>query len=115
MVRRPGAITVLDQFTGSNLGRGPNSLVMGPQGVLYGTTRNGLGGNRPLDVTFFSFTPGKGLKTVYRKLGHAVKATSLKVPLKGGAHPSRIKVRVGFVPKKHNEGRSKSFVTLRFP
>jgi hypothetical protein len=61
---------------------------------------------------------GANLVTVHRKLNKAAKTVSLKVPLKKAARsggPRRIKVRVGFVPKKHGESRSKAFVTLRFP
>ncbi|HET7296150.1 MAG TPA: hypothetical protein VFI66_03365, partial [Gemmatimonadales bacterium] len=61
---------------------------------------------------------GANLVTVHRKLNKAAKTVSLKVPLKKAARsggPRRIKVRVGFVPKKHGEGSSKAFVTLRFP
>jgi len=47
---------------------------------------------------------GKGLSTRYRTLGAASKATTLKIPLSSGGRskrrPFKVKVRVGFVPKK---------------
>jgi hypothetical protein len=47
---------------------------------------------------------GNGLKTTYRTLSAASKATTLKVPLSSSGRarrrPFKVKVRVGFVPKK---------------
>jgi hypothetical protein len=47
---------------------------------------------------------GSGLKTTYRSLAAASKAATLKVPLSSGGRarrrPFKVKVRVGFVPKK---------------
>jgi hypothetical protein len=47
---------------------------------------------------------GKGLSTKYRSLNAASKATTLKIPLSRGGRsrrkPFKVKVRVGFVPKK---------------
>jgi hypothetical protein len=60
---------------------------------------------------------GSGLKTVYKHLSRAYKTVSLKVPLssRGNARrrPSKIKLRVGFVPKKKGS-HSASTVTVTF-
>jgi hypothetical protein len=60
---------------------------------------------------------GSGLKTVYRHLSRAYKTVSLKVPLssRGNARsrPAKIKLRVGFVPKKKG-AHSASTVTVTF-
>jgi hypothetical protein len=59
---------------------------------------------------------GKGLSTRYRKLGAASKATTLKIPLSSGGRsrrrPFKVKVRVGFVPKKG--AHSSASVTVSF-
>ncbi len=61
---------------------------------------------------------GSGLKTVYRRLSHASKRTSIKVPLSGAGlrrhKPLKVKLRVGFLPKKKGERASASFVTVTF-
>jgi hypothetical protein len=61
---------------------------------------------------------GSGLGTVYRHLGSAVKATTLKVPLSRGAlsrrRPFKVKLRVGYVPTQRSRGVSVSFVTVTF-
>ena len=59
---------------------------------------------------------GKGahLGTVFKRLGGAVNATSLKVPLRRGTHrPLTTRVRVGFVPKRKGPS-SAAFITVRF-
>jgi hypothetical protein len=60
---------------------------------------------------------GSGLKTVYKHLSRAYKTVSLKVPLssRGNARsrPAKIKLRVGFVPKKKGS-HSASTVTVTF-
>jgi hypothetical protein len=60
---------------------------------------------------------GKGLSTVYRTLGAASKAATLKVPLSSKARsrgrPFKLSVRVGFVPKKKGAHSSAS-VTVTF-
>jgi hypothetical protein len=60
---------------------------------------------------------GSGLKTVYKHLSRAYKTVSLKVPLssRGNARrrPAKIKLRVGFVPKKKG-AHSASTVTVTF-
>lgn len=60
---------------------------------------------------------GSGLSTVRRTLGAASKATTLKVPLSSGGRskgrPFKVKVRVGFVPKKPG-AHSTATVTLTF-
>lgn len=58
-----GDITILAQFQGSNLGRGPNTLVRAPDGTLYGTTAHGAVRNS--SGTFFSYKPGGRLKTIH--------------------------------------------------
>jgi hypothetical protein len=59
---------------------------------------------------------GKGLSTQYRKLSAASKATTLKIPLSSGGRsrrrPFKVKVRVGFVPKKG--AHSSASVTVSF-
>jgi hypothetical protein len=58
---------------------------------------------------------GSGLGTVYRYLGGATKATTLKVPLKRGRRrPFQVRVRVGFLPKQRSRGSSASTVTVTF-
>jgi hypothetical protein len=60
---------------------------------------------------------GKGLSTTYRTLGGASKATTLKVPLsrsgRNRGRPFRVKIRVGFVPKKKG-AHSSATVTVTF-
>jgi len=58
-----GDITILAQFQGSHLGRGPTSLVRASDGTLYGTTQHGPVRNS--SGTFFSYTPGGRLKTIH--------------------------------------------------
>jgi hypothetical protein len=65
---------------------------------------------------------GHGLSTIYRKLSAAKNAVSLKIPLSGvgrrKGRPFKLKVRVGFVPKKKGANAasydSASFVTVSF-
>jgi hypothetical protein len=61
---------------------------------------------------------GRGLRTVYRHLKHAHKATSLVVPLSNRARlrhrPFKARVRVGFFPKKKHGRTSAAHVTVRF-
>jgi hypothetical protein len=58
---------------------------------------------------------GSGLGTVFRHLRTAVKATTLKVPLRRGAHgPRRVRLRVGFLPSNRKLGSSASTVTVFF-
>ena len=58
---------------------------------------------------------GSNLKTVYRKLSKAQKTATLKVPLSNaGARrgkPLKVKLRVGFVPKKKSSGNGDSAST----
>jgi hypothetical protein len=60
---------------------------------------------------------GRGLSTTYRTLGGASKATTLKIPLsragRSKGRPFKIKVRVGFVPKKKGAHSSAS-ITAKF-
>ena len=57
-------VDALAAFQGTKLGRSPNSLVMSPDGTLYGTTqRTHDKGNN--SGTVFSYKPGGTLKTVY--------------------------------------------------
>jgi hypothetical protein len=60
---------------------------------------------------------GKGLSTVRRTLGAASKATTLKVPLSSSGRskgrPFKVKIRVGFVPKKPG-AHSVANVTVAF-
>jgi hypothetical protein len=57
---------------------------------------------------------GSNLASVFRHLNGAVNATTLKVPLRRGAHrPLTTRVRVGFVPKRKGPS-SAAFVTVRF-
>jgi hypothetical protein len=60
---------------------------------------------------------GRSLSTTYRTLGAASKATTLKVPLSRGGRsrgrPFKVKIRVGFVPKKKGS-HSSSTVTVTF-
>ncbi len=59
---------------------------------------------------------GSGLSSKYRTLGAASKATTLKIPLsragRGRSRPFKVKVRVGFVPKKG--AHSSATVTVSF-
>ena len=59
---------------------------------------------------------GKSLKTITRRLGNATKAASLKVPLstggRGRRRPFKVRLRVGFVPKKG--AHSNAYVTVTF-
>jgi hypothetical protein len=59
---------------------------------------------------------GRGLSTAYRTLGAASKATTLKIPLsragRSRGRPFKVKVRVGFVPKKG--AHSSASVTVKF-
>jgi hypothetical protein len=59
---------------------------------------------------------GSGLSTRYRKLNAAKNAVSLKIPLSGRGRlrgrPFKVKIRVGFVPKKG--AHSVSYVTASF-
>jgi hypothetical protein len=61
---------------------------------------------------------GSGLATTYRRLGSAVKATTLKIPLSRGSlsrrRPFKVKLRVGYVPTQRSRGVSVSFVTVTF-
>jgi hypothetical protein len=61
---------------------------------------------------------GSGLKTVYKTLGAASKAVSLKVPLgsrgKARRRPFSVKIRVGFVPKKKGAAHSSTHVKVKF-
>jgi hypothetical protein len=60
---------------------------------------------------------GSGLSTVRRTLGAASKATTLKIPLSSGGRsrrrPFKVKLRVGFVPKKPG-AHSTASVTVSF-
>jgi hypothetical protein len=60
---------------------------------------------------------GKGLSTRYRTLSAASKATTLKIPLSSGGRskgrPFKLKVRVGFVPKKGAHSSATLTVTFR--
>ena len=60
---------------------------------------------------------GKGLSSKYRTLGAASKATTLKIPLSSGGRskrrPFKVKVRVGFVPKKGAHSSATLTVTFR--
>jgi hypothetical protein len=61
---------------------------------------------------------GSNLATVYRQLGKAQKATTLKVALSRGGQskrkPLKVRLRVGFLPKKKGAPASASFVTVTF-
>jgi hypothetical protein len=58
---------------------------------------------------------GKGVKRASRRLRGAVKATTLKVRLKAGAHrPKRVRIRVGFTPKNRKVGKSSASVRVLF-
>ncbi|MEA2199669.1 MAG: hypothetical protein QOI89_265 [Solirubrobacteraceae bacterium] len=58
---------------------------------------------------------GSGLATVFRRLRTPAKATTLKVPLRRGAHgPRRVRLRVGFLPSNRKLGSSASTVTVFF-
>ncbi|HYM46291.1 MAG TPA: hypothetical protein VES65_09070, partial [Solirubrobacteraceae bacterium] len=61
---------------------------------------------------------GSGLATVYRYLGSAEKSASLSVPLssagRGRHRPFKVKVRVGFVPKKKGQPTSVAYAIVTF-
>jgi hypothetical protein len=61
---------------------------------------------------------GSNVATVFRGLRQAYKTATLKVPLsRRGQHlgrPLRVKIRVGFVPKKHGQPSSVTYVTVTF-
>jgi hypothetical protein len=75
-------------------------------------------------LTVQTYAPGRisgsghGLRTVYRHLGHARRATRLVVALSNRARhrirPFRTRVRVGFFPKKRHGRTSAAFVRVRF-
>jgi hypothetical protein len=62
---------------------------------------------------------GANLGTVYRYLGSAQNAATLKVPLSGRGRsrgrPLRVHLRVGFLPKQRGAPSSAAFLTLSFP
>jgi hypothetical protein len=61
---------------------------------------------------------GSNLASTYRYLGRAEKTATLKVPLsrrgRSRGRPLRVRLRVGFVPKKHGAHKSASTVTVTF-
>jgi hypothetical protein len=61
---------------------------------------------------------GRNVATVFRGLRQAYKTATLKVPLSRRARflgrPLRVKIRVGFVPKKHGAPSSVTYVTVTF-
>jgi hypothetical protein len=61
---------------------------------------------------------GPSLATVYRHLGSATQATTLKVPLSRGGQrrgrPFRVRLRVGYVPTQRRRGNSAATVTVTF-
>lgn len=60
---------------------------------------------------------GPGLATVYRTLGSAEGATTLKVPLSGSGRargPFRTRLRVGFRPRRRGARSSQAYVTVSF-
>jgi hypothetical protein len=61
---------------------------------------------------------GSNLATVFRGLGRAQKTATLKVSLssagRGRRRPLRVKLRVGFVPKKKGTPSSAAFTTVTF-
>jgi hypothetical protein len=61
---------------------------------------------------------GPNLRTTYRYLGRAVKTATLKVPLsnrgRSRGRPLRVRLRVGFVPKKHGAAKSAATRTVTF-
>jgi hypothetical protein len=61
---------------------------------------------------------GSSVATVYRHLGSAVKATTLKIPLSRGGQrrgrPFHVKLRVGYVPTQRSRGSSAASVTVTF-
>ena len=80
-----------------------------------------IGNNAYLTVKTFAAGrisgSGPSLGTVFRRLGSASNAASLKVPLSGfgqrRGRPFTTRVRVGFVPKKKGP-TSVAFVTVTF-
>jgi len=75
-------------------------------------------------LTVQTYAPGRlsgrgpNLATVYRSLGQAQKTASLKVPLTTSGRfkgrPLRVRVRVGFVPKKKGAASSVAYTTVTF-
>lgn len=59
-----GRFTVLGVFKGPELGKAPNALTLGPDGVLYGTTFGAPGG-APQSGSVFALRPGGRLRTVH--------------------------------------------------
>ncbi|HEV2945113.1 MAG TPA: hypothetical protein VGX26_08375 [Solirubrobacteraceae bacterium] len=61
---------------------------------------------------------GPNLRTTYRYLGRAEKTATLKVPLsnrgRSRGRPLSVKLRVGFVPKKHGAAKSAATRTVTF-
>ena len=61
---------------------------------------------------------GPNLATTYRYLGRAERTATLKVPLsrrgRGRGRPLKVRLRVGFVPKKHGAPRSAASVTVTY-
>jgi hypothetical protein len=61
---------------------------------------------------------GANLGTVFRSLNKAQKTATLKVPLSRGGRsrrrPLKVRLRVGFVPKKKGTSSSTAFVTVTF-
>ncbi len=61
---------------------------------------------------------GPNVRTTYRYLGRAEKTATLKVPLsnrgRSRGRPLRVRLRVGFVPKKHGAAKSAATRTVTF-
>jgi hypothetical protein len=81
-----------------------------------------IGGTAYLTVKTFAAGrisgSGSSLATVYRRLGAASNATTLKVPLSGNGRrrgrPFKTRVRVGFLPRTRGASTSVAFVTVTF-
>jgi hypothetical protein len=109
-------------ITGQNGKQTKYSTVIAPTGCGVQIVGHKVVGNT-LYLTVETYAAGRisgsgsGLSTVRRTLGAASKATTLKVPLssraRGRRRPFKVKVRVGFVPKKPG-AHSVATVTVKF-
>src|SRR5580692_7474738 len=109
-------------ITGQNGKQVKQNTVIAPTGCGVQVVGHKIVGNTAY-LTVRTFAAGRisgsgsGLSTTYRTLGGASKATTLKVPLsrsgRNRGRPFKVKVRVGFVPKKKG-AHSSATVTVTF-
>jgi hypothetical protein len=109
-------------ITGQNGKQTKSNTVIAPSGCGVQIVGHRIVGNT-LYLTIETYSAGRisgsgpGLSTVRRTLGAASKAATLKVPLSRGGRskrrPFKVKVRVGFIPKKPG-AHSTATMTVKF-